>query len=388
MRNQVHTWFRANAIAYLFLAITIANAQSITNGGLDINNCNITNDSPFFNGCVPGWRASHGSPNLKSTGDLYAYMFAQSGVGEGIFTTVTGLTPNVPYELSFFARGYGGPTLSVKLATNLGTGGSSAGGGSIPGASTVWNQSFYPTNPVWTQYTVQLTVPTSGNYQLWFYPETATRNSTKYEVHINGVSLDPAGCLTRDVLFQNTAAFPQDTRTQGTIKAGSSVNPFINNGPAQILNGQSVILGAGTVIEFREGFSAEEGAYLTANYVGSSNCAASRPANSDDWWYVTPKESAPNDSTMGYSINRAAGRTSVEAAYPNPAVDVLTIPSGGQDAKATLYNQHGKVCRQLTLPSKVKQTNLQVDDLPAGLYSLRIITTDGRITMQQIEIRR
>lgn len=70
-------------------------------------------------------------------------------------------------------------------------------------------------------------------------------------------------------------------------------------------------------------------------------------------------------------------------AYPNPVADQLVMPAAIQQAQ--LFDNRGKL-RRTYLAEPAKKT-LDVKDLPAGLYQLRLMQLDGRVTSQRLEIQ-
>lgn len=379
----------ALATALLLYAAT-SQAQLIGNGGFDSSNQSCTNtSSPFFAGCVPSWRASHGSPQIKGSGDVFAYMWSESGKGEGIFTQLTGLTANTRYELAFSIRGFNNPLLAVKIATNMVSSGTEKpDGGNIPTYNAVWSQRYYP-NPTWTQYIVQITVPSNGDYQLWIYPETSAADHTHYDVYVNDVSFDPVDCLTRNIYYQNTNSIPILTKTKGTIAAGQQVTTLQGIGPASVRNGQSVILVASQQIKLESGFSAEQGADFQA-LIGATSCAVSRLNYA--WWTATPVSTTSSTDSSSVAPTQQAFRQSQNSTtiYPNPAADQLTITvavegSDSNQQQAIIANSYGVDVKRINL--RGGPATISIKELPAGIYYMRT-QSKNRVNTIRFEIKR
>ena len=66
-----------------------------------------------------------------------------------------------------------------------------------------------------------------------------------------------------------------------------------------------------------------------------------------------------------------------QASYPNPATEQVTITTGGQKAQATFYDAAGTARKTVQLSDESDRTEVNVRDLPTGLYHLRI-SVDGQ----------
>ncbi|NJN77003.1 MAG: T9SS type A sorting domain-containing protein [Saprospiraceae bacterium] len=66
--------------------------------------------------------------------------------------------------------------------------------------------------------------------------------------------------------------------------------------------------------------------------------------------------------------------------YPNPVKDILIIENA--IGSAILYNSTGQQIRQFNITSNRFEVNL--DDLPTGLYNLRIAKSDGKVVTKQV----
>lgn len=63
--------------------------------------------------------------------------------------------------------------------------------------------------------------------------------------------------------------------------------------------------------------------------------------------------------------------------YPNPAGDLVTIETGVQNCTISLLEMNGRTLpKSLTSESGTAKVDLQ--DVPAGIYLVRVITKDGR----------
>ena len=66
--------------------------------------------------------------------------------------------------------------------------------------------------------------------------------------------------------------------------------------------------------------------------------------------------------------------------YPNPSTDYVTVDSSVDIVSLTLFGLNGKV-----LKSAVSASQIQVVDLPAGFYLLKIETVEGVVTKKIIK---
>jgi|GEM_PF-4941967 len=393
MNTSLLRLLKACLATSVWLLACNAQAQFVSNGNFENFSCGDPNPQifPFQGGCVPAWGASHGSPQIKRAAitsrsstvatthaeptvannigyNNYVYMWAQSGLGEGVLTQVN-LRANRQYELSFRLRGFNGVRLAAKVATNLSASGNTTNSGAaIPnGINVVWQQGFSPGN-TWTQYTTQFTVPYDGNFQLWFYPETAT-NGQKHEVHLDDVVIEDLNCLIRNVYYSNTSALPATTNTQGMIYASSNASSTI--GPVQVLAGQNVFFGAGTEVVLYGEFSVEQGATFRASPV-DQDCTPQRPAGLT-WWNNLPRASSGEALD---SVGTEARRVEV---YPNPVTNLLTVTTQGvgrtAESQAIIYNSYGTEVKRFTL--QPGPTKVDVRDLPPGIYYLHSKSESG-----------
>ena len=65
--------------------------------------------------------------------------------------------------------------------------------------------------------------------------------------------------------------------------------------------------------------------------------------------------------------------------YPNPATDKLNVslPKGGDAKKITLHNFVGKEVANYNVTSE--NISLNIKDIPAGMYYIRVADAQGRV---------
>ena len=353
-----------------------AAAQTVNNPGFEFPfNCSPTTTAaeiaynPFQRGCVPNWRVTHGSPQIKGDNtNKYAFMFSRDGVGEGIMTAIGTLVANRIYEVSLMSRYNSTPSPSNQIAVKITTNAYSPyypepDGGPYPNFNVVWATQFNPQPNVFARNTFQFSVTSTGPYYLWIYPEFWT-NGITYNVNVDDVSV--TNCLVGSVAFQNTSSVPDLTKTQATISAGRAVKSG-PQGDVRVLAGQTVEFNAG-MIELRDGFSAEPGSQFTAQFMGQG-CAFSRSAGG-----ATVDFESAEASSMQAEPSLSAS--------PNPANDYLKLPEGVSREQVVLYAPSGKPVQL----SAADHERLNVQELPEGLYML-YITKDGITTKQRIQIQ-
>ncbi|MDQ2769230.1 MAG: T9SS type A sorting domain-containing protein [Bacteroidota bacterium] len=69
--------------------------------------------------------------------------------------------------------------------------------------------------------------------------------------------------------------------------------------------------------------------------------------------------------------------------FPNPAASILTIELGQDATQATLRDLTGRVCRTQLLTGRAGQLN--IEELPAGVYLLSVRTAQGEVTQKVVK---
>ena len=109
---------------------------------------------------------------------------------------------------------------------------------------------------------------------------------------------------------------------------------------------------------------------------------------SEDVVYLKKTDEAVSDFSINaiskIRIEKESGITNIEnilnsgkgiKIFPNPVEDVLTIESADEMVKIHLFDLVGNAIFQKK--QKGKQTTIQLTTVPAGIYNLRITTTNG-----------
>jgi|GEM_PF-6437270 len=76
------------------------------------------------------------------------------------------------------------------------------------------------------------------------------------------------------------------------------------------------------------------------------------------------------------------------ALYPNPAATQITLAVGDTQGQATIYDSHGTVRKAVTLRGETPEVRIDIQDLPEGLYHVRIVGKDQQEVQHQLQIRR
>lgn len=79
--------------------------------------------------------------------------------------------------------------------------------------------------------------------------------------------------------------------------------------------------------------------------------------------------------------------TPAPALYPNPATDEVSISAGGKKAQVTIYDIYGRAHKSLSLGEGVLKMNVDVHDLPAGVYSVRIVSPNQETIHHHLQIQ-
>jgi hypothetical protein len=98
--------------------------------------------------------------------------------------------------------------------------------------------------------------------------------------------------------------------------------------------------------------------------------------------YVTNK--LPNGQPFFGTGDKSGNEVMDVNIYPNPARDRITVEfcSNHNSGPATIYlfNNQGRTMKSVVMPENSRKANLEVSDIPAGFYLLKIMTRDDVVT--------
>ncbi len=133
----------------------------------------------------------------------------------------------------------------------------------------------------------------------------------------------------------------------------------------------------------------EDGTYEVVQFTEDLNFVHENPVSGTHFYYVTAVynggESEPsNEIEVSYVIS-SLGQNLVSSAriYPNPASDFITIQAEENIYEISIFNQQGQLILQEE--SKLQQMRINISDLPAGLYTLKLKAEDRVILKKLIK---
>ncbi len=400
------------------MAVTGLNGQvTILSQGFEVSCANASN--AFYTGCVPGWISTNGTPDIKSDysgvtpfeGQKYAHMYVHerwdcspTDRGEGIALNqnfVAGTT----YYLSFALRSYPGSTKTVKWvltggrANNTGDSNSCSAGEVTPAImetdEVVWQASNYQSSS-WQTFNISFT-PTTNHTQLWFrasnYTPSPLNDDILTHLFLDGVGLqyDPNDCMADFEILpgDNCTYYLFNTSTPSSADCPSDCQSPIpvtkwsvtdlQDPYARVVSGNSYNMvftpscnGYYMVcltIEDCTGCVHTTCKYLYVNCTmctcqpGPDPCVGANDPNSFD--------------------SQSKNLTGVEefSIYPNPATTKVEIETKYQRVSEKplaieVFDMYGKVVRTDKIDRDEIRKTLNINDLPAGVYMIRI-SEDG-----------
>ena len=168
------------------------------------------------------------------------------------------------------------------------------------------------------------------------------------------------------------------------IRSFSAVNDFQNNNHLyRIRSGAKVHLYAGHEIFLSDGFYAQQGSSFQATITPYSSPTNFLP----DYFGNEVGEDTPADTLAGpKSLHTETTDIPADAAlsvYPNPAGDLLHIElSGAEIANVALYDLQGRIVYSQNSPTDSPTVNVR--NVPAGVYLLRVMDAEGKEYMRKI----
>jgi len=196
------------------------------------------------------------------------------------------------------------------------------------------------------------------------------------------INLYPTDC------FQNIIMECDNDFAHTAIKTFSATNDFQNNDHLyRIRSGARVHLYAGHEILLSDGFYAE----AESNFCASiATCGTTMDFTPDDL-VRTSTDTLSSDTLADPKILQQPTSLTDDTTlkvYPNPTDDVLYIElSGAGIFNVTLYDLQGRVVETLRATSLQGAATINVRNVPAGVYLLRVTDTEGRPYARKVTIR-
>ncbi len=188
-----------------------------------------------------------------------------------------------------------------------------------------------------------------------YYYEIQSVNSNSTAT-TSPIMIAPTPCTnTSNITYSATSQLPASgfQYTTGTITAGSNVN---------IASGEVTYFWSGSEVQLNPGFSSVNGSTFQAKIVPCSNSIQSAKVNSD---LLNQKISADTLQTNANTVINI---------YPNPTTGTFTIYNNSTEIyNVSVFNISGKLV--LELPGCMTIANLDISNLPNGLYIIKVTGT-------------
>jgi hypothetical protein len=242
----------------------------------------------------------------------------------------------------------------------------------IPGATYSWSpsaglNSTTTLNPtaspaVTTTYTLTVTLPDNSTFSSSTTVTACPPPPCPVPPRPLITLLDPNPCYTRQVSYEITNRDPAYTYTITAVGGAALPGIIAAANPA---------VAPGTTYPYP--FRIKTG--TPSNYSARFTVTAKYTCNTVEY-----SSSSSGTAYFSYCIeDPTPAPTTSLSAYPNPASEVLSLPTGATDA--VLLNSQGKAVQQSNGSKR-----LDVSSLPAGLYNLQI-KQDGKLINQHIEVK-
>lgn len=370
-------------------------SQCLQNGDFSQMTCAYDNSCYVLkNGCVSNWYVSHGSPQVfGSNGDAtnYALMWnIDPGNGEGMFTNynfIGNRTYIITLRVSSYASVAETGRFRLYAANNLVDAPICGGGASIPSNSTnqkIFDQAF-AANENWTPFTYSFT-PTSNFSQFWMYP-ILPAGGPQYILYVDFVSICPDPCSS---VYFNNGQIPLGDQKYNQIFVGSSAGAG-GSGAVSVSGTSTTNLIAAQKIELLADFEASVtsgsfSATIADNCEGSISSRKTPFLNKENNTYpLLDHISAELDLSIPNDDNRRRGNET--SMYPVPSAGNITIkiaPKTDQQTSLSVTDLSGKEVFNTFNKSNSPLINLDLSNLPNGIYFLKIKTKGGATTKKII----
>jgi hypothetical protein len=194
--------------------------------------------------------------------------------------------------------------------------------------------------------------------------------------------------ITPGVCFQNIIMECDNIFAHTAIRTFSAVDNFSNNSHIYKINsGAKIYLHAGNEIILTDGFLADVGSRFHATIAPCSSAATFLPDYSvnDDNHNDNPADALPVLKSLQAETSFANDRTLT--IYPNPTADILYIElSGANITNVALYDLQGRTVGANNDSPLQGIATLNVRNVPAGVYVLRVTDTNGKEYHQKVVV--
>jgi hypothetical protein len=357
-------------------------------------------------GCIDNWEAFRGTPDViagpAAHGAKYAVMWAFQNngnrIGESMFWRVPiQLKERTTYQLCFWVRNYsvisqnqittGVGNIHVRLAQGLSANTPSNCGESLPfttGSTLLIDPTPYPQ---WTRISISITVNTTGNYQILFFPESTGNNNMVYWMNLDAVSISQ--CDNGTLCFINNNSIPVGIHQRNYILAGSSGSSLApstvacpGNLSGFMVNNSdpATILRAERAVDLRPNLNADIApgslplSYFLAEIGTCDGCLYTVNPGVDD-----RNEARNRISNERYHRDEASPdidpkmlNTVIEI-YPNPAdnmINVVRARSEGQPLKFEIIDNIGRIVYSNAI--ELENTSVNTSGLAPGIYHYNV----------------
>lgn len=383
----------------------LLHGQCLTNGNFSQDaSCMTTDECSTWSGDCSGWYRSHGTPQILSYSgttpkggkitSYYAFMWATSTVGEGMYTAFT-FQAHHSYDVRVSININGGNGNMELYAANGLTMHDNDGciNDAVASISSKQEIKHYPGAFTGTVDRTFSFTADNDYTQLWVYPVGA--NGTQMNLDLFSILACPS-CT--QILTYNTGTIPTGESAAGTISAGSSAGTG-GSGTVMVTAGQATTLTATNEVDLLPEFH--------ASVTGSGTFTAQVVAC--DLSHNVTTESTPLDTITVTGVvqpdefnegMRPATRQSVTLSpdggtavklqvYPTASSGAFTITGSLSDlenADITVCDEAG---RNVFRSHNAENTTIQLDlgNLNNGLYFLQI-RQGAKINNQKIIINR
>ncbi len=383
----------------------------------------------FFNGCIPGWISTHGSPDTYSNygfgpaeGEKYAHMYVAEKPtcenyggqdrGEGIAWNMS-FNAGTTYHMTFAIRSLYGPTRLVQWVLtdgrpNQGSSTFCSPQELVPPLSgtdqVVWQSNFFSHEGDWQILTIDFT-PVTNHSQLWFRASNHTASPVNDEIStflfLDAISISytpppPTDCQANFEVLNcgenDCAYYLFNTSTPSSTPCpDEACNPIkttkwsvrdLQDPYARIVTSTNYnfIFYPSCNGFFQVCLTIEDcnGCVSTMCQTIQVSCTMCYCVQGWDPCSGVTGDPDPNEDHLKSSGD--AGEFSI---YPNPASTEVEIETGyarttQMPLEIALYDLHGKVVRTSTISAEESRKTLDINGLPAGVYMIRI-SEDGAL---------